>query len=100
MPPDGIVGVVAETFLRDRVRRGSVAMAVTVTPPIGTLDEDFHWLTAEEERSLFDTQAWEIAGVSGEEFLRRLDAGEFRDVLDDPDRGDIMYLALLSRIVR
>lgn len=67
---------------------------------IGTADENFQWLTAEEERALFDAQAREITGLSGEEFLRRLDAGEFRDVLDDGDHSNLMYLALLSRIVR
>jgi hypothetical protein len=33
--------------------------------------------------------------MSGEEFLRRYDAGEFDDILDDSDHPDLMYLAML-----
>ena len=36
-------------------------------------------LTAEEGRELFDKAARKRLGISGEEFLRRLDAGEYRD---------------------
>jgi hypothetical protein len=39
--------------------------------------------------------------MSGEEFLRRLDAGEFEDVVDDPiNHPGIGFLAMLSRGVR
>jgi hypothetical protein len=38
--------------------------------------------------------------MSGEEFRRRLDAGEFADVVDDPDYSDALYLALLARVAR
>jgi hypothetical protein len=33
-------------------------------------------LTPEEAREQFDARARELMGISGEEFLRRLDAGE------------------------
>lgn len=35
-------------------------------------------LTEEEGRALFDRAARRKLGISGEEFLRRLDAGEYR----------------------
>jgi hypothetical protein len=34
-------------------------------------------------------------GMSGEEFLRRYDAGEFDDIFDDPDHPEILHLAML-----
>lgn len=75
-------------------------MAVIAREQVDTTDENFHWLTVEEERAHFDTQAREIVGLSGEEFLRRLDTGDYRDLLDDPAHADITYLALLSHIAR
>jgi hypothetical protein len=41
------------------------------------------WLTPEESRRQFDELARDRVGMSGEEFLRRLDAGEFLDLPDD-----------------
>ena len=51
-------------------------------------------LTAEEARAYFDAQARRLVGMSGEEFLRRLDAGEFDDLVDQP--GPIGNLEMLS----
>ena len=53
-------------------------------------------LPPEESRAFFDRQTRELVGMSGAEFLRRLDAGEFDDILDSSDHPDLMYLALLS----
>ena len=55
-------------------------------------------LTAEEARAHFDAQARRLLGMSGEEFLRRLDAGEFDDQVDQP--GPIGNLEMLSALVR
>jgi hypothetical protein len=52
-------------------------------------------LSAEERRCFFDQQARAIVGVSGPEFLRRWDAGEFRAEADDPDYPGLMHLVLL-----
>ena len=49
------------------------------------------WLTHEEALEVFDARAREIAGMSGEEFLRRWDAGEF----PDPDGTPLMRLVML-----
>ena len=57
-------------------------------PPVGEL-------TPEEGRAFFDARAREWMGMSGEEFLRRLDAGEFDDIFDDPDHPEILDLFML-----
>ena len=40
-----------------------------------TEDEPIRWLSPEEGRAFFDGQARRLLGISGEECLRRLDAG-------------------------
>ncbi len=52
-------------------------------------------LSREEARQFFDEQARALVGLSGEEFLRRWDAGEYAEVADDPAHADVMYLAML-----
>lgn len=48
-----------------------------------------------EGRELFDRQARRLLGLSGEEFLRKWDAGEYRDLPDTPETRTVAYLALL-----
>lgn len=58
-------------------------------------------LTEEEWYEHFDGLARKHLGVSGEEFLRRLDAGDYADIVDDPfDHPWVGYLAQLSNSVR
>lgn len=52
-------------------------------------------LTKEEAWEIFDAQARERANMSGEEFLRAWDAGEFDD---DPE--SVMFLAMLIPLAR
>jgi hypothetical protein len=54
-----------------------------------------HWASAEEGRAMFDRQARELVGMSGDEFIRRWDAGEFRDVADSAGNLHILRLASL-----
>ena len=54
-------------------------------------------LEDDEARAYFDATARELLGMSGEEFLRRLDAGEWRDVIDDGEHSDHLYLAMMRR---
>ena len=49
----------------------------------------------EETRQAFDAQARELMGMSGEEFIRRWDAGEFATIADDAEHPEVMRLALL-----
>lgn len=44
---------------------------------------------------MFDRQARELVGMSGDEFIRRWEAGEFRDVADSPGNPHILRLASL-----
>ena len=48
-------------------------------------------LTREEGRAMFDRQARERLGMSGEEFLQKWEAGE----IEDPDRNDVMMLVMM-----
>ena len=57
-------------------------------------------LSAEEGRALFDQRTRTLMGISGEEFLQRLDAGEFNDVYDTPEYPDLVYLTMISALGR
>ena len=64
-------------------------------------EEDFYGvtyeeLTREEGRALFDQRAREWLGMSGEEFIRKLEAGE----IEDPDRTDVIALAIMIPFAR
>ncbi|MEA2641607.1 MAG: hypothetical protein QOF51_3001 [Chloroflexota bacterium] len=50
------------------------------------------FIDREEGLHIFDEQARELLGMSGEEFVRRWNAGEFDDIADTPD---IMSLYML-----
>lgn len=58
------------------------------------------WVTPEEGRAIFDEQARRLMGMSGEEFLRRWDAGEYRDIADSPGNLHIMRLVFLIPFAR
>ena len=57
-------------------------------------------LTRAESRAYFDRQARELMGMSGTEFLRRLDAGEFDDIIDDIDHPEIGILESIRSFAR
>ena len=77
-------------------------MALAPPPPRSSsvTDDNFHWLDAEDGRQAFEEQARELLGITGEEFLRRLDAGVYDDVRDDIEHRDVTYLSLLADLVR
>ena len=58
-------------------------------------DDGIIWLEGDEARAYFDAQARELVGMSGEEFLRRLDAGEWDQVIDDGEHSDHLFLAMM-----
>jgi hypothetical protein len=45
-------------------------------------------LSKEEARAIFDEAIPRLLGISGEEFLRRYDAGEYADLPDTPEFRD------------
>jgi len=53
-------------------------------------------LTPEQGREIFDRQARQRLGMSGEEFIRAWDAGEFGDRHD----SDLMGIAMMLPLVR
>ena len=54
------------------------------------------FLDDDESHQFFDEQARRLMNMSGEEFLRRYDAGEFDEVLDDPRcRGMAMMISMI-----
>jgi hypothetical protein len=80
----------------DRVRYAAGEEASTVAP---TLDKATKKMSSvlppEQAVALFDGEARRLAGMSGDEFLKNWDAGEFRDLDETPEGRKIAYLALL-----
>jgi hypothetical protein len=52
-------------------------------------------MTDEEAWTVFDGAARDHLGISGGEFLRRWDAGEYRDPDAEGVRNVVMYLGLV-----
>jgi hypothetical protein len=58
------------------------------------------WVTPEEGRRMFDEVVRERLGISGEEFIRRWEEGEYDAVLDMPGYLHIGYLSSLIPFAR
>lgn len=58
------------------------------------------WVTSDETRDEFDQCARSMVGMSGEEFLRRLDAGEYADIPDDREHRAIIELGMMATLGR
>jgi hypothetical protein len=79
------------------VRGGSIASTPRVAPEIDELNAgDDNFLSPEERRRQFDAAVLSRLGISGEEFIRRYDAGEYADIPGDEVHRDIIELALLG----
>ncbi len=61
---------------------------------------EIKWLTPEEGRAIFDEEARRVMGMSGEEFIRRWESGEYKDIADTSGHLHIMRLAMLIPLVR
>jgi len=58
-------------------------------------------LSREETLADFDAQVRKRLGISGEEFARQLDAGEYDDIVDDVvEHPGLMSLAMLAHYIR
>jgi hypothetical protein len=57
-------------------------------------------LPAAEGRRLFDFEARRVTGLSGDEFLRRYDAGEIVEDDETPEGREVMGLIMLSSFGR
>jgi hypothetical protein len=74
-------------------RHAEVEVRLTLNDDDVTIDE----LTPEEAWDVFDRAAQNDLHMSGEEFLRRWDAGAFRA---DPDQPGVMDVVMLIPLVR
>jgi hypothetical protein len=59
------------------------------------VESGIRFLDDDESHVFFDTQARRLMGISGEDFIRRYDAGEFADAPDDPQHHGITELVML-----
>jgi hypothetical protein len=59
------------------------------------VESDIRFLEDEESRAFFDAQARRLMGISGDDFIRRYDDGEFEDAPDDPQHHAITELVML-----
>jgi hypothetical protein len=56
---------------------------------------DNPYVTPEDGRRMYDEAVRKHMGMSGEEFLRRWDAGEFRDIADKEGHRHIIDLVMM-----
>jgi hypothetical protein len=57
-------------------------------------------LTPEEGQAWFDKLIPEMLGISGEEFLRRYDAGEYANILDDSEHWSLIEAEMMIPLAR
>ena len=71
-------------------------------PQLATEEEERGWriLSPDEGRAFFDEASRNLLGISGEEFLRRWDAGDYRDLPDAPESSDVAYMAMMMPFAR
>lgn len=63
-------------------------------------DDGVFYVTPEEGRRLFDQAARKWMGISGEEFIRRWEAGEYWEIADQPGNfhiGDLIMMIPFAR---
>ncbi len=62
--------------------------------------DGIHFLNPEESRELFDREAKRLFGISGDEFLRRWDSGEYGPIPDTPEGRKLGRMYGLISFVR
>ncbi|CAA9559661.1 MAG: hypothetical protein AVDCRST_MAG73-3623 [uncultured Thermomicrobiales bacterium] len=60
------------------------------------------WITEEESRVMFDEAAHATFGISGEEFLRRYDAGAYTppEIFEGTNHSKLVEMEMLIPLVR
>ena len=66
-----------------------------MTDTVSQTEQGVHWLSDDEAHAIFDAEARDVMGMSGEEFLRRYDAGDFQDVHQDGENRAFVGLEML-----
>lgn len=67
------------------------------TTPNVQPESTIHEFTVEEARELFDRMAQFNLGISGDEFMRGWDAGEYADRLEE---SDVIFTSMYMRLYR
>ena len=62
--------------------------------------EEIRWLDRAETFEMFDRVVRDRLHISGKEFIRRWDAGEYQDLEDDDRHPDLAYLGGLIPFAR
>jgi hypothetical protein len=62
--------------------------------------EDEFLFPVEEGRRIFEREVREKLNISGEEFIRRWDSGEYEDIEDIPENWHILHLSFLIPLGR
>jgi hypothetical protein len=63
-------------------------------------DEVVRFLDDDEAREHFERQAWRLLGISGDEFLRRYDAGAYNGPLEDREIDNVRAMIMMLDFVR
>lgn len=58
-------------------------------------ENQIRFLDDEESHAFFDEQARRLMNMSGEEFLRRYDAGQFDAEIDGPQHGVLVEMIMM-----
>ena len=61
---------------------------------------EIHYPSKEEAQQFFDAEAMKTLGISGDEFLRRWEAGEWQPVPDDTEVRKIAELSMMIPFAR
>lgn len=64
------------------------------------VDPEVIFVSAEEGKAMFDEAARTIMGMSGDEFVRRWDAGEYDEIADKAGHRHIIDLVLMIPLWR
>lgn len=64
------------------------------------VDDGIRFLDDDEARELFDREARRLLGISGDEFLRRYDDGEYNGPLEGRMTSDVMMLLMMLDFAR
>jgi hypothetical protein len=62
--------------------------------------EGVRFLNDDEARAAYDKEARRLLGISGDEFLRRYDAGEYKRPLTDREARGVMKMRMIEDLVR
>jgi hypothetical protein len=57
--------------------------------------EGVTYLTGEAAHAFFEQEVQRLVGISGDEFIRRYDAGEYAEIEDIPENWNILEAAYL-----